>query len=71
LAEATFASTPGDRASILALIEKLAFNDPAQARAAAMQLAAAVEKSPATANLEVGCFVDERRAMCNFEDVVR
>lgn len=71
LADATFASTTGDRASILALIEKLAFNDPAQARAAAMRLAAAVEKSPDRANVEVGYFVDERRAMCNFEDVVR
>lgn len=71
LAEATFASTPGERAAILSLVEKLAFNDPAQARAAAMQLAAAVEKSPDRANVEVGYFVDERRAMCNFEDVVR
>jgi FkbM family methyltransferase len=70
LAEATFASNPDDRASILALIEKLAFNDPAQARAAAMQLALAVEKSPGSANVEVGRFVDERRAMCNFEDVL-
>lgn len=69
LAEATFATAAADRASILALIEKLAFNDPVQARAAALELAATVEKSPDRANVDVGRFVDERRAMCNFEDV--
>lgn len=70
LAEATFASRASAHAEILALIEDLATNDPKSARRAVEELASAVAASPAKANVAVGRFVDARRPMCNFEDVL-
>lgn len=70
VAEATFASDASARTEILALVEELAGNDPKSAQRAVEQLASAVAASPDNANVAVGRFVDARRPMCNFEDVI-
>lgn len=71
LAEATFATGAAERAAATLLIEKLAYSDPEMARRAVGELATSVASAPHDANVVVGRFVDERRPMCNFEDVGR
>lgn len=51
------------------LIQELAYHDPAIARRAALELSELIQSHPEQANIAVGRFVDERRAICNFEDV--
>jgi FkbM family methyltransferase len=69
LAEDTFPDNKKEMDAVRKVIEDLAYQDPASARHDAIELAAAVNRSPELANVAVGRFVDERRAVCNFEDV--
>jgi FkbM family methyltransferase len=59
-----------DCKNLTELVEKLATYPPASAEQAAIALAAAVKARPESANVIVGRFVDARRAIANFEDVL-
>lgn len=70
LAESTFANGTSEMADIRTLIEKLAFYDPQISRKAVTDLAAEVSARPDRSNIAVGHFVDDRRPIRDFEDVV-
>lgn len=70
LAEATSAKNGTDLSVLRKLVEDLAYYDPGAARRAALDLAQSVSAHPHLANVAIGRFVDERRAICNFEDVL-
>lgn len=69
LAQQTFAPNGSERGNVMRLIEDLAHYDPADAENDARQLAALVTATPGLANVAVGRFVDQRRSICNFQDV--
>jgi len=69
LAEALIAPNERELATARSLIEQLAYHDPRAAQHAALDLAQSIHTRPDLANIAVGRFVDERRAVCNFEDV--
>jgi FkbM family methyltransferase len=58
-----------ERKRLVALVEKLAGFSPELAAQTVLALAEEVRASPSSANVQVGRFVDARRAICNFEDV--
>jgi FkbM family methyltransferase len=58
-----------ERERLTSLVRKLASFPPENAAKTALALADEVRANPSDANLRVGRFVDERRAICNFEDV--
>lgn len=70
LIEAGLAGTDAtERERLTSLVRKLASFPPETVVKAALALADDVRANPSNANLRVGRFVDERRAICNFEDV--
>jgi FkbM family methyltransferase len=70
LVEAGFVGADaGSRKGLTTLVEKLAAFPPEEAARTALALAEGVRSNPSSANLQVGRFVDARRAICNFEDV--
>jgi FkbM family methyltransferase len=62
---------PDERQLIRRVVEDLAYYDPHAARQSAVDLAKRLEAAPELANIAIGRFVDERRAVCNFEDVTQ
>jgi FkbM family methyltransferase len=68
IAEGSFHDS-GEVRALRSVVESLAYSDPVSARQAAQNLAAATNNQPELANVAVGRFVDERRSICNFEDV--
>jgi len=58
-----------ERENLTSLVRNLASFPPENVAEAALALAHEVRANPSNANLCVGRFVDERRAICNFEDV--
>ncbi len=70
LALKTFARDGVASRDLTAWIEKLAYCDPVHTREAVDRLAQAVNAEPRLANVVAGRFVDHRRAICNFEDVI-
>jgi FkbM family methyltransferase len=72
LIASAFGSDVGDsdRRKLTELVEKLAAFPPTSAKQAAIALSAEVAARPDAANVSVGRFVDARRAICNFEDVL-
>lgn len=59
-----------DRRKPAGLVEKLASYAPSSARDVALALTDDVNARPDNANVSVGRFVDARRAICDFEDVL-
>jgi hypothetical protein len=69
LAKHTFAADAVTRRDVTRLVEELAYNDPNAARMAARGLLDKIDAHPELANVAVGRFVDERRAVSDFRDV--
>src|SRR5262245_53087001 len=58
-----------ERRLVQELVEDLAYQDPSSAQRTVVGLAERVKARPELANLAIGRLVDQRRAVCNFEDV--
>lgn len=70
LALKTFAQDSDASSDLTAWIKKLAYCDPVHTQEAVVKLAQMVNDNPKFANVATGRFIDKRRAICNFEDVL-
>jgi FkbM family methyltransferase len=69
LALATFATDIATQDTVRKLVEDLAYVDPGAARHAAVNLLEKIHARPELANVAIGQFVDDRRAVSNFDDI--
>ncbi len=72
LAQETWLKSASDaeKEAVETLVRDLASLPPETSAKAAMQLAKQVEADPSKANLAVGNFVDRRRTLCDYDDVL-
>ena len=70
LATQTFAKTGQEHDDMKELISQLAHRSPVNAINNIVELANGLNKDPERANILVGGFVDSRRRLCNYDDVL-
>jgi hypothetical protein len=70
LATKTWATDANELSRIQKLISGLAQNNPVNTHNAITELAQRVSNKPELANVMVGGFVDTRRRLCNYDDVL-
>lgn len=70
IAKKTFADTDEKLASVKKLISSLAYLSPENTISELKNLNQRVDQSPQLANVIVGGFVDQRRKLCNYDDVL-
>ena len=54
----------------LDLIKKLAYMSPEKLRKDLEQLQHQIDIAPERANISIGRFIDERRTICNYDDIL-
>jgi FkbM family methyltransferase len=70
VAKKTFADTEQKLSGVKSLISSLAYLPPENTISELKELSSKVDRAPELANVIVGGFVDQRRKLCNYDDVL-